>query len=112
MPRYFISFTTADGGAAETTRELLHRRVSELPGSIGRNPRPRGREAIAAFEAAREGVGVELRAQLIDAGDGDRAIARDVLPAIGKATTECLMRRKNVALGRGWSRSFPGYLWQ
>ena len=31
-------------------------------------PPTRGDKAIAAFDATREGIGVELRAQLVDAG--------------------------------------------
>src|SRR5260370_110464 len=45
---------------------------------------PRRDKTIAAFDAAREGIGVELRAQAIDAGDGDGAVGGDVLPAIGQ----------------------------
>ena len=41
-------------------------------------------KAIAGLGAAGEGVGVELRAQPIDAGDGHGTIRGHVLPAIGQ----------------------------
>ena len=47
-------------------------------------PHPRRHEAIAAFDAARPGIGVELRAQPVDAGDRHGAVGGDVLPAIGQ----------------------------
>ena len=59
----------------------------ELPRCIGRDAEaaePWADKAIAGFGAAGEGVGVELRAQAIDAGDGNGAIGHDILPAIGE----------------------------
>ena len=59
----------------------------ELAGGIGRDADaadPRRDKAIAAFDAAGIRIGVELGAQLIDAGDGHGAIGGDVLPAIGQ----------------------------
>ncbi len=56
----------------------------ELPGRVRRDPHPWRSEAIAALDAAGEGVGIELRVQAIDAGDGHGTVGGDVLPAIGK----------------------------
>ena len=56
----------------------------ELSGGVGRDAYPRRDEAIAAFDPSRIGIGVELRVQTVDPGDGDRAIRRHILKAIGK----------------------------
>ena len=63
----------------------------ELPGGIRRDADaadPRRDKTIAAFDAARPRIGVELRAQLVDAGDGHGAVGGDVLPAIGQRAGE------------------------
>ena len=56
-------------------------------------PKPLDDEAIAAFDAAGPRIGVELRAQAIDAGNGHGAIGGDVLPAIGQRAGDIGRRR-------------------
>ncbi len=59
-----------------------------LSGHIGRDADAAidkgGEEAVAGFDAAREGVGVEFRMQAIDACRGHGTVGGDVLPAIGE----------------------------
>ena len=64
---------------------------SELSRGVGRDTdaaNPRNDKTIAAFGTPGPCIGVELRAQLIDARDGHGAVGGDVLPTIGQCAGE------------------------
>jgi hypothetical protein len=63
----------ADDGLLGITRQIERR---ELSGAIGRDAKPLRDEAVATFDAAGPGIGVELYAQPIDACNDDALGAR------------------------------------
>ena len=70
-------------GAFRVGRQRVGRELSRRIGDQPDATDPGRDKAITALQPPGIGIGIEARLQLIEAGEGHRAVGRDILPGVG-----------------------------